>query len=69
MAKVKTTERRAYRVVEVAGMLGVSPELVRVWLRSGELDGVLIGKTWLIPVAVVNALLPEKTLLTEQKTA
>jgi excisionase family DNA binding protein len=60
MAKAQTTARRAYRVQEVADMLGVSREVVCLWLRKGKLDGVRIGNTWLVPCAVVDALLPER---------
>lgn len=49
--------RAAYRVAEVAGMLGVSESTVRRWIADGDLPYVSRGHIILVPSQSVTALL------------
>ena len=50
-------ERAAYRVDEVATLLGVSARTVRRWLAAGELRSVRLGGVVLIPTAELDTVL------------
>ena len=39
---------KLYTVEQVAEQLQVDPESVRIWLRSGKLKGVKVGRLWRI---------------------
>jgi excisionase family DNA binding protein len=47
---------------EVAARFGLTPKTVRAWLRSGDLVGIKLGKSWRIHVKDVQGLLDEQLL-------
>ena len=47
---------------EVAERFRVSPKTVRDWLRSGELVGVKVGRSWRIKASDVDRYLEERRL-------
>jgi excisionase family DNA binding protein len=47
---VVSEEREAWRVEEVAPLLGVSAVRVQRWLERGLLPGRKVGGLWLVPV-------------------
>ena len=51
------TERLAYRVREVAEMLGIHERTVSRWLREGRLKRVKLGGTTLVPADQVARLI------------
>ena len=55
-------------VEEIADLLRVDPEAVRVWLRAGELNGVLISRRagWRGPEAELRRFLKARGLKSER---
>jgi len=53
-------EERLFTVEEVADYLRISQETVRRLLRSGQLVGVHIGRTWRVPLSELESLRMEK---------
>ncbi len=51
---------RAYRIEEASELTGFHCETLRRWLRSGILEGMKAGKTWLIPADAVTTLVTGK---------
>lgn len=49
--------KQSYSVEEVAEMLRVDPESVRIWLNKGLIKGRMEGGEWRIPVSVLMKLL------------
>mgnify|MGYP001440906607 CR=1 FL=1 len=45
-----------YTTEEVAKMFRVSMQTVQNWLRSGEIQGIKIGKQWRIPKEEIDNL-------------
>jgi excisionase family DNA binding protein len=54
--------KQAFRVSEAARLTGFCEESWRRWLRVGAVQGVQVGKTWLIPRSVVEAVVAGKPL-------
>ena len=56
--KRTTTKRLAYRVDEVAELLGVSKSTIRRSIAAGQITAIkLAASTYVIPAPAVNALL------------
>lgn len=47
-------EEEPLTVEEVAKRLRVSPETVRMWIRTGELDAIDVGKYLIYPTDLEN---------------
>lgn len=43
--EVKTLDK-VYTVEEVAKILNIHPHTIRLWLKSGKLKGVKVGRYW-----------------------
>ncbi len=52
MSGVHAMQEEPLTVDEVAKQLRVSPETVRAWIRSGELDAIDVGKYLIYPSAL-----------------
>src|SRR5215470_11921695 len=52
LSGVHTMQEEPLTVDEVAKQLRVSPETVRAWIRSGELDAIDVGKYLIYPSAL-----------------
>jgi excisionase family DNA binding protein len=50
-----------YKPEEVADLLKVSPETVRLWLKEGKLKGAKIGTTWRVKQEDIEAFLAAHT--------
>ena len=48
-------KRKAYRVAEVAEMVGLSKEQIYAMVRNGEIGHVRSGRSVVIPVAALDA--------------
>nr|DAG98323.1 MAG TPA: helix-turn-helix domain protein [Tectiviridae sp.] len=46
-----------YTPQEIAEMLRVTDKTVRNWIRSGELDAVVVGKSYRIPEESIKKLI------------
>ena len=46
-----------YTPQEIAEMLKVTDKTVRNWIRSGELDAVVVGKSYRIPEESIKKLI------------
>jgi excisionase family DNA binding protein len=64
--------RQFVRVDEVAGMLGVTEQTIRNWIREGKVAARRFGRPHLIPIEEVARLLgksPEETAALLEKPA
>lgn len=50
-------DKQDYSVEEVAAMLSVDPETVRIWLEQGTIEGFKKDGQWRIPSGVLIKLL------------
>ncbi len=48
---------------EIGSQLGVLPKTVRDWLRSGDLTGIKVGKSWRVHARDLATLLEERLLV------
>ena len=47
---------KLYTVEEGAKILSVHPDTLRIWLRTGKIKGVKLGRGWRIPETELEAL-------------
>jgi len=47
---------RLYTVEEAAQILSIHPDTLRIWLRTGKIKGVKIGRGWRISETELEAL-------------
>jgi excisionase family DNA binding protein len=52
-----TNEKATLRVDEAAEIFGVTPRTVRHWIERGDLPCIRVGRTVLLPRAVIDSLL------------
>ena len=55
--KEHVERKEAYRVEDIALLLGISVYTIRKWLREGKIKARKIGKLWLVPRAEIEKLL------------
>lgn len=46
--------RKSYTPEEVSQMVGITPATIRRWLKTGELAGKKVGRSWFISQEEVN---------------
>jgi excisionase family DNA binding protein len=54
VARAPDPNKLAYSLEETAAVLGVHPNTVKKFVRSGELPSRRLGDRWLIPVAALE---------------
>ena len=52
----------AVRVETAAKMLDTSPTTIALWLRTGRLSGIKVGRSWRVRVADLKALVDAEAL-------
>ena len=51
---MKSDDRQAFTVAEVARMLGLGKTLVYRMVRTGEIPGIKCGGRWIVPTSRYN---------------
>jgi excisionase family DNA binding protein len=46
---------KLYTVEEAASFLSIHPVTLRIWLRTGKIKGVKVGREWRIPEMELEA--------------
>ena len=54
---IKIADMEFYTVEELAGLLNLDPQTVRIYLRRGQLKGRKVGRAWYVSAQAVKELL------------